>query len=172
MSEPRHILVVGEITEELVEQFTEQFLAMDAKKREGGLRVRITSHGGCGEAGIALYDIIRAARNRITTEVWGMAESSAALVFQAGDARLMTPHSRLLLHDVQSESASTTGSRGIQAHADDIKALEETYFGIIGVRSGVGAAAVQAWCRDITSFYAERAVKCGLADGVLSPRGR
>lgn len=160
------ILLCGEVNEDLAESFMSQFLMLDSKKRPGGITVRVTSHGGCAGAGFAIFDVIAHAKNKVTTEAWGMAESSAALIFQAGSQRVVMPSARLLLHDVQSESSSTTGSRGIQAHADDIRATEELYCRLISERAGCEPKQVADWCRAITSFSARQAVTAGLADQV------
>lgn len=163
---PSVILLCGEVNEDMVESFMGQFLMLDSMRKTKGITVRITSHGGCAGAGFAIYDIIAHAKHKVTTEAWGMAESSAALIFQAGSKRVVMPSARLLLHDVQSESSSTTGSRGIQAHADDIRATEELYCRLISERVGCEPKQVADWCRAITSFSARQAVTAGLADEV------
>lgn len=164
---PSVILLCGEVTEDVVEAFTSQLLMLDSMRKTKNITVRITSHGGCAGAGFAIHDAIKAAKHEVITEAWGMAESIAALIFQAGDQRVMAPSARLLLHDVQTESSSTTGSRGVQAHANDIKALEELYFTTVAARAGIRPEQVKKWCNNITGFNAVQAVKAGLADAVL-----
>lgn len=161
------ILLCGEIGEAMVGAFMEDFGELDVRKQPGGITVRLTSHGGCATAGFAIHDIIRLAKNHVTTEVWGMAESIAALVFEAGHTRLMAPSARLLLHDVQADSSSTTGSRGVQAIADDVKELEKLYFNIVGNRAGIGPDAVKKWCARTTIFSSAQAVEAKLADDIL-----
>lgn len=168
---PSIILLCGEVGEEMVEGFMAQFIDLDSKKRPGGIIVRITSHGGCASSAFAIYDAIARAKNRVTTEAWGMAESAAALIFQAGSRRIIQPSARLLLHDIQTEGSSTTGSRGIQAQADDIRATEELYCRLIAERAGVEPKKVAEWCRAITSFSAREAVAAGLADEVPAVKG-
>ncbi len=160
------IFLCGDVTEQMVGEFMEQFVTLDSEKRPSGIVVRITSHGGCAGAGFAIHDAIANARNHVTTEAWGMAESIAALIFQAGRTRLMAPSARLLLHDVQTESNSTTGSRGLQAHVNDIKALEELYFRTIAARGGIKTEQVKKWCASITAFSAQAAIATGLADAL------
>lgn len=165
------ILLCGEVGEEMVEAFMTQFLGLDSKKRPHGITVRITSHGGCAGAGFAIYDAIAGARNRVTTEAWGMVESSAALIFQAGKHRIMQPSARMLLHDMQAEGSTTTGSRGIQAMADAIRASEELYVSLIAARAGIEPKQVIEWMRATTTFSAREAVRAGLADEVPSVKG-
>ena len=164
---PSVILLCGEVTEEVVEQFTGQLLMLDSMRKTKNITVRITSHGGCAGAGFAIHDAIKAARHDVITEAWGMAESIAALIFQAGDARVMAPRARLLLHDVITEASSTTGSRGVQAHVNEIKSLEELYFVTVAARSGIKPELVKKWCSNITGFTADQAVQARLADAVL-----
>ena len=60
--------------------------------------VHLMSDGGCPMTGVAIYDAIRAARCEVVTLAHGDVMSSAALIYLAGDRRVMRPHARLMFH--------------------------------------------------------------------------
>ena len=60
--------------------------------------VHIMSEGGCPTAGVAIYDAIRATSCQVATLAHGDVMSSAALIYLAGDRRVMRPHARLMFH--------------------------------------------------------------------------
>jgi ATP-dependent protease ClpP protease subunit len=63
------------------------------------LTIRINSHGGYVDNGILLHNCIKECfRERTTTIIDTKAISMAALIFLAGDTRLVYPHSLFMVH--------------------------------------------------------------------------
>lgn len=62
------------------------------------LRVWINSPGGDVDGGYGMCDLLRAHPKPIEMVVCGIAESMAAVIFQAADVRVMTPTSSMMLH--------------------------------------------------------------------------
>jgi len=164
------IILCGDVDENMVGYFTERLTDLDSHKIPGGIIVRITSHGGCVSSGFAIYDSICLARNKVTTQAWGMAESTAVLIFQAGHRRMMAPNSRLVVHDLQGDASTSTGSKGAIAHLNVLKHMENAYMDNIAKRSGRTSEEVLGWCRDVTLFSPQLAVAKGLADGIIGVR--
>ena len=108
--------------------------------RQGGedITIRINSNGGVVEDGLALFDYIRglAAKDKngnfttskkdmksgifIITAVYGIAASMAAVLLQAGNKRVATPHSFMMVHDIKTQTRGNLGQ--VQ---DDLKAAEK-----------------------------------------------
>lgn len=100
------------------------------------IRVRINSRGGCTFTALAMYDALRqAAAGGVTveTEVVGLAASAASLLLMAGDVRIMSENSELMVHEMSSRIWGT---------------LEE-------MREGL-AVLEKAWGR-MVAIYCERA---------------
>jgi ATP-dependent protease ClpP protease subunit len=61
--------------------------------------VHMCSRGGCWEEGIGIYDSIMSCRSHVTIIVWGAAFSMGSVILQAGDERLLSKHSSMMIHD-------------------------------------------------------------------------
>ncbi len=102
------IYFLGEITDMAAEHFGQSLTAM-AVERAGEadkpITVYINSGGGSVGAGLAMMQMIYRLRSlykvAINTVVTGYAYSMGAIVFQAGDRRLMGSFSTLMLHSPQ-----------------------------------------------------------------------
>lgn len=55
--------------------------------------------GGTEIEGLAIYDAIRSCKNHVTITVFGKCESMAGYILQAADHRVMSPHSRFMMHE-------------------------------------------------------------------------
>ncbi|MDQ6694579.1 MAG: ATP-dependent Clp protease proteolytic subunit [Chloroflexota bacterium] len=96
---------LGDITEATAEKFSQSITAM-AVDREGQrdkpITIYINSGGGSVGSGLAMMEMIYRVREMygvtVNTVVSGYAYSMGAIVFQAGDKRLMGSFSTLMLH--------------------------------------------------------------------------
>lgn len=72
-----------------------QLKALDVKN----INVHINSYGGDVSEGLAIYNVLREHPASITTICDGFACSAASVVFMAGDRRVMSPASLLMVHN-------------------------------------------------------------------------
>lgn len=93
----RIILIDSEINDELAGIVTSQLLYL-ASKDTSPITIYINSPGGSVYAGFAIYDTIKYLSCQVNTVCTGAAMSMAAIIFLAGDKRLMLKHSRLMFH--------------------------------------------------------------------------
>ncbi|MSQ33428.1 MAG: hypothetical protein EXR60_03265 [Dehalococcoidia bacterium] len=99
---------LSDITDEEAERFSKSLLIMAAQLKGRGpnptITVYVNSGGGSVGAGFAMMEMIYKVRRdfgvRVNTVVTGYAYSMGAIVFQAGDRRLMGHFSTLMLHSV------------------------------------------------------------------------
>src|SRR5665213_2763415 len=92
------IQIIGDITHEAFKEFDDDLSAWE----NGGnskVKIRLMSTGGDAEVGLAFYDRIRLSPLNITITAYGLVGSAAALIFLAGDVRVMTPNSCLYVHE-------------------------------------------------------------------------
>ena len=99
----RTIEIFGEIDEEMATKVIRNLHILDNTK-EGTVTIKLMSEGGCVTSGLAIYDAIRAMKNYVRVICYGNVESMATVVLQAGDERLMTPDSYLMIHEGHQET--------------------------------------------------------------------
>lgn len=99
------IYFLRDITDDEAEKFGKTLLLMSLQRqfdRSQPITVYINSGGGSVGAGFAIIEMMDRMRHqygvRINTVVLGYAYSMGAIIFQAGDRRLMGPFSTLMLH--------------------------------------------------------------------------
>jgi ATP-dependent Clp protease protease subunit len=106
--EANGIYFLGEITDEAAEQLGKALVAMSVERedrQDRPITLYINSGGGSVGAGLAMMQMIyrvKALYNvTVNTVVTGYAYSMGAIVFQAGDKRLVGAFSTLMLHSPQ-----------------------------------------------------------------------
>lgn len=131
------------------------------------IRVEINSPGGDVWDGIAIYNALRHHSAHVTTRVDGMAASIASVIAQAGDHRVMTSASQMMIHNAWGIAIGDS-----QDHADMAALLDQqddVIAGIYASRSGGDRDHFRDLMNAETWFTDQRAVDEGLADEVLDP---
>ncbi len=67
-------------------------------KTTGQINVVLNCEGGCVSNGFAIYDAIKLCDNEVEIKVLGSAMSMATIIVQAGDKRVMSANSRMMIH--------------------------------------------------------------------------
>jgi ATP-dependent Clp protease protease subunit len=100
LSQERIIFLSGKITPELAEGVVSQLLYLDAQAPGKDIYLYINSGGGEINAGLAIYDTMRALRSNVVTVCLGEASSMASLLLAGGTKgkRLALPNSRIMIH--------------------------------------------------------------------------
>lgn len=139
--------------------------------RGKSVRYILTSDGGDVTHGLAICDLIRRHKGKVTVEVLGHAESMAAVILQAADVRLMHTNAYLMVH--QGVVGSTEG------HKRNIKAFLKLSDVQDDVCDNLVISRIQekhpkySWTKFReesnfdTYFDASQAVRWGLCDKVL-----
>ena len=162
----RTVWIVGELDETKAYQYVPVIRLLD--ETPGPIKVLIMSNGGCEPGGFAIFDTLRTLRNKVITIGFGHIYSIAALIFQAGDERLMAPNCELMMHN------GSIGLDGGDTNTDYIEQLAAEavrnngrYHRAIATRADLDLQKVSQWCKDEKYFSAEEAVAEGLADRVV-----
>lgn len=87
----------------------------------GDITVRINSYGGEVAEGVAIYNALRAHPARITTVCDGFACSIASVIFMAGDERVMSDASLMMIHNASSHAHGD--SNRLRKTADDLDTI-------------------------------------------------
>lgn len=128
----------------------------------------LNSPGGSVIEGLALYDFLqelRAAGHHLTTVTIGMAASMGGILLQAGDVRVASRNSVILIHEV------ATGASGKMTDLEDevafAKSLQKKLVGILAERSTMTAKQIETkWSRRDWWLDADTALKLGFVDEV------
>ena len=100
-----------------------EFRAELMMHRSENIRVVINSPGGDVFAGADIYTMLREHDGKVTTEISGIAASSAATGFMAGDERLASPVGYLMIHNPW--TIAMGNSRELQEQAKVLDVLRE-----------------------------------------------
>lgn len=159
----------GEITDKTAYQAI-QTLGIFHRRQPGcDITILLTSPGGSGYAGFALFDYLNELRemgHKITIKVLGYAMSMAATLLQAADERIIARNAFLMIHEAGLDPGfgSYADQKDRLAHT---KRLQDKVFGEIAERSSLSLATIKRkahkndWLID-----AEEALKHGLVDRI------
>lgn len=92
----RTILLTGVVSADMYTMLSKNLMLLD----RGGntIVIHLFSEGGDVTAARAIYRRIRECKDHVRIVVYGEASSSASIILQAADERIMTPESILMLH--------------------------------------------------------------------------
>lgn len=145
---------------------SEAVAAFLAENRKAAVvEVHINSTGGFAAEGIAMFNSLRQFPGDVVTINHGHALSAAALVFLAGDRRLVSPGSHVMIHRASLCGASGNADvlRKVVRSLDD---LDRSVAEMIAERVGKAAADVLDLMSAETWFTSEEAVRQKWATGL------
>jgi len=132
---------------------------------DGDVVVNINSPGGDFFEGLAIYNLLREHRGKVTVRVLGMAASAASIIAMAGDEVLIARASFLMIHNTWVVAA---GDRhALRDVADWLEPFDQAATSIYAARSGESDAAISAMLDRETWIGGQAAVDQGFADGLL-----
>lgn len=163
----RTVWIVGELSAEKSYQYVPSIRLMD--ETPGPIRVVIMSNGGEESGGFALFDTLRSLRNPVITVGFGHVYSIAALIFQAGDRRLLASNCEIMMHNgsIHLEGGDTDTDLLERIAAEAVR-NNGRYHRAIADRAGVDLQKMAEWCKKERYFSAQEAVAEGLADQVVA----
>lgn len=145
-----------------------------AKRIAGALRamngadvtVNINSPGGDMFEGLAIYNLLREYKGRVTVKVLGIAASAASIIAMAGDDIQIGRGAFLMIHNCW---VYAMGNRHDFAElAQSLEPFDTAMADIYAARSGLDMAAVQKLMDAESYIVGSDAVAKGLADSLLS----
>ena len=137
-------------------------LGLAALRKSEEVTVYLATDGGCPYAAYGIYDALRQFEAHVKVICVGGIFSAGTIIMQAGDTRVMTENSTLLIHF--GYAAATDGATETQHKKLNKKIVEMLSESTEGKTT---KKTVAAWMRGETYFNAERALECGLIDRIL-----
>ena len=163
--ENRKLYLFGVLNEIKAANFLMYFQRLDVT--DGDIKVILNSPGGSTHAGYTIYDVIMLSRNKVIVEVYGKCYSMAVAVLQAGDERLMSPYSELMVHGVYTDELGELTMKDAGTLRKELRAENDKYQELVAKRAGMPVAKLRKLCSKDTFMAAEKAVEQGFADRIL-----
>lgn len=134
------------------------------------ITIDINSPGGSVVDGLAMFDLIqrlRRAGSHVTTRALGAAFSMGAVILQAGDDRVVFPHSRILIHEGSQVFTGEMTRAQAQDTSDFVDSLLDDVLDIFAERAKLSKRQIaNRWKRKDWFIDAAEAVKLGFADRI------
>ena len=168
-NDSRVIWFTENVTPKTCEQLAIQIMALEKAAPGRTITLMINSPGGEVLSGLAVYDLLRSISSPVRTVVFGIAASMGSLLLLAGDERIVTPHSRVLIHDPHYASdMSGLKPLDLKENLEQLLETREVLAKIIAERTGNSLETVYAKTKDDTYMSAEESLSFGLATKIAS----
>lgn len=153
----RIIFIGSVIDDDLVNGVIAQLLYLDSISNDE-IQIFINSPGGSVYDGLGLFDICEKIKSPITTVCVGSACSMGAILMLVGDRRLITKHSRIMLHQPSGGASGT--SDDIEVTHLEIQKLKKELYSIVEQKTKLSD--VEPLFRKDVWFTAEEALEAGI----------
>ncbi|WP_051259407.1 ATP-dependent Clp protease proteolytic subunit [Schaalia suimastitidis] len=163
----RIIWLGGEVRDENANAICAQMLLLAAEDPDKDIYLYINSPGGSVTAGMAIYDTMQYIKPDVVTVGMGLAASMGQFLLTAGapGKRLITPHTRVLLH--QPLGGAGGSATEIRINADLILKMKRELAEITAARTGKTVEQVEADGDRDHWFSAYEALEYGFVDRVV-----
>ncbi|WP_237673822.1 head maturation protease, ClpP-related [Vreelandella profundi] len=132
----------------------------------GDVQVNINSPGGDVFEGLAIYNLLREHKGKVTVKVMGLAASAASFIAMAGDEIQIGRAAFFMIHNAW---VMAMGNRNdLREIADWLEPFDQTIADIYQARTGIEIAGIQSDMDDETWIGGREAVDQGWADALLS----
>lgn len=165
----REIFLVDEVNAATANELIKQLMYLE-KQSNDEITLYINSPGGDVASGVAVYDYISVMRAPVRTVCIGTAASMGAILFLAGNKRLMLPRTRIMIHDPSFGRHDIGGrkSHQIQRELEDLNKVREMLAQIIADRTGKSIDEIYEVTAEDTFYNANEAIEFGLATGIFT----
>ena len=163
----REIECVGEIDDGVTYSLCQQLRYLAAEDAFEPATIFINSPGGSVQSGLAIYDVMRAVSCPVNTVCLGLAASMAALLFVAGEERLMLPHARVMIHDPLIGGGVAGSALELKTISDNLLRTRQITAEVLARHTGHSVEEVLEVTSHAAWFEAQEAVDWGLADRIL-----
>lgn len=129
------------------------------------INVHLNSYGGSVKEGIAIYNMLRAHDAEIVTYCDGMACSIASVIFMAGDQRIMSHASELMIHNAWAMALGNAAE--LRKAADDLDKANDMSVAAYLSRVSIDEPRLRELMDAESWLSAEEAVRYGFATEVV-----
>lgn len=165
----REIFLTDPVSPDTMNSLLKQLMFLNRDDPAKEIILYINSPGGEVQSGIAVFDYMKLMSAPLTTVCIGTAASMGAILFLAGSRRIMTRHSRIMIHDPAPGGGSLEGMKPaeIEKRLENLKQTRDVICGIIAEASGRTPEEVMSVTCEDSWFDAEEALQYGLATEIM-----
>jgi ATP-dependent Clp protease, protease subunit len=127
--------------------------------------VNVNSPGGDFFEGVAIYNLLREHRGKVTVRVMGLAASAASIIAMAGDELLMGDGAFLMIHNAW--TIAIGNRHDLADAAERLAPFDSAMADVYANRSGISRVEVQAMMDREVWLGAADAIDMGFADGLM-----
>lgn len=138
------------------------------KKGDEPIQMLMNNPGGNVMDGYAIFDAIASSEAPVDITVYGQASSIGSIILQAGRLRLLQPNTIMMIHEGYSKDVERLTMRSYENWGEWSRGDRKKMYELFATRSGKPVEYWKEVCSHDTIFTAQKAVKVGLADKVLS----
>lgn len=166
----RKIFLTRQVDAETMDDLFQKLYYLELKDPGKDITLFINSPGGEVTSGLAVFDLIAGMESKVNTVCIGLAASMGAMLFLAGNRRIMLPHTKVMIHDPSYSRADMSYRKPdeIDEFVKDLKKTRDLLVELIAKRSGKLTRTVRKITRNDSYFTAEEAVDFGLATEICS----
>lgn len=168
MFRKRTIFFNGPVSAVSMENLISQLMYLESQDPGKRITLIINSPGGEVNSGFAATDVMLGITSPIRTVCMGTAASMGAILFLAGDERIITPHSKLLIHDPSFSAGDLAGVKplNIKEDLDKLMAMRSDLADFIAERTGKPKKFILSLTKTDCSLSASEALELGAATAV------
>lgn len=133
------------------------------------INVRINSYGGEVAEGLAIYNALRSHKAKVVTYCDGFACSIASVIFMAGDERIMSDSSLLMIHNAWSWGVGNADQ--LRKQADDLEKITQASVTAYKEHSTLSEEEIKKLMDEETWILPEEAIEYGFATGIEKAEG-
>ncbi len=167
------IFIYGDIVSEPWKWYESDVTSHDLVKEIEGLDVDvihcyINSYGGEVAEGLAIYNALKRHKAKVKTYCDGFACSAASVVFMAGDERIMSASSMLMIHNAWMWAAGDANE--LRKQADDLEKINEASNNAYLEHINISKEQLQEMLDKETWLTAQEALDMGFCTTVVTDR--
>lgn len=164
----RILTLNGTIAEEswFDDDVTPQLFKDELNSGTGDITVWINSPGGDCVAAAQIYNMLTNYAGKVTVKIDGIAASAASVIAMAGDTVLMSPVSVMMIHNPA--TIAFGDHTEMQKAIDMLAEVKESIINAYVIKTGLSRSKLSHLMDAETWMDANKAVKLGFADDILS----
>lgn len=132
------------------------------------INVHINSYGGDVSEGLAIYNVLKQHEANVTTFCDGFACSAASVVFMAGDRRVMSPASLLMIHNAW--TVAMGNSDELRKAANDLEVITQASIEAYKLVADINEDEIKELMDNETWILPEDAVSMGFATDIADEK--
>lgn len=164
----RRIELDGAVKKETVDKLITEIEILDSLAPGEPITLMIDSGGGSVYDGLRLYNAMKSSKSPVHTFVNGRAASMAAIILIAGDVRMATAESRVLIHQV---AGGTRGKvENMEHDINHASTLQDDLFEIIAENTGLSLQDIRRIAANDVYYDGEESIQLGFVDKLTASK--